>query len=433
MKKMHRWFMGMALAGIAAVGWAPVAAQASPALAAGPTVYVDDDTAQCPGPNSYTSLSGAVTALGSAKTNVTIVWCAGTYAASPNNTALFSGFTGLTITGKGGPLINASGFGGKVLEFDNSSKVTVSGLYINGGNGLSASANATALDFENSSGTVKGVLINGWHQDFYSLPLTHVDDGIDVTAIGLDQAVTVTGSTIYDVQNSGIAAFGSVKMTVTKNHITLHSDIDVPAVYNGEVAQAGVALVEVKAGSAVSGNVMESNAGMEPYPCAGICLLASPTSRGVMLLQSSGIKVTGNRISHMMSGVSAESWCFDDGSAPSETHADKNVITGNKLFDNMAGVYIRSDNMYATSCVTIADHNVVKGNSINAEVADSTVAVVLAAHVTNGLTATTISGNKMTGYLATPQNRFIFVIGTGSSGTIDTGNTKTLMPVVGAQ
>jgi cytochrome b len=83
----------------------------------------------------------------------------------------FTGYTNLKILGKGGPIVNAPFFfTGDLFHVVNSSKVTVQGLNINGRGFLGAGSYSAAINFANTSGTIKGNTITRWHQDYGSTP-----------------------------------------------------------------------------------------------------------------------------------------------------------------------------------------------------------------------------------------------------------------------
>lgn len=406
-------------------------AASTPASAAGLMLYVDDDpgnngSVSCPsGATTYTSLADAVTSLGGNKTNVTITLCPGIYPPATNAVSL-DGFTGLKLIGRGGPLLHASGYGGNLITISNSSRVLVSGLYLSGA-GTLGSGNASAIAFSATSGTITGNVISDWHQN-YNSTLTQFDGAIWVWTTNASQTVTIDKNTIFDAQDYGILYRGPAKAKITKNKIVMHSDISVTQPFDpAPRVQGGVWLLEAGPGGVVSGNVIESNAGMEPFPCVGFCVLFDYTLRGVLLLQTSGAKVTGNTISHTFYGVSVESWCTED--SGSEAHADKNVISGNLLTDNKTGVYVLARDYQGMGCTPHADKNVIKGNRFNRDTSTGGEGARFTASGVGTAAGNSLVGNSFYGYVTTPSN--IVYSGAGDSGSVIGPNKIITMPLAG--
>lgn len=389
--------------------------------AGGTTVYVDDNGAECPGPSTYPNLQAAQAALGSTKTNVSIIVCSGLYLA-PTSQVIFDGYTNLKITGKGRPVFFLSEMTGALIMVTSSSKVTISGLIISGGRGLGLGA-ATAIVFINTSGSIKKNLIADWHQPL-DTTLTDIDYGIQVVSTDPAKKVAIDHNTINSPQSFGIFVFGPAKSSVTHNRITFYSDlINVPLIDSSyPAAQAGILLYQAGPGVKVSANVIESNHGLEPQPCDP-CLSMDQASRGIMLLETSGAAVSGNTVSYTEFGISVESWCYGG----TTSQANSNSIRKNKLYNNGDSVYIHAHNFSGAACPTQANGNKVQGNKMSTDLTPNRVlvdAVLPDTAAGNIITGNTFTGNSATTAIASAHD--------GVSGLVRDPNHYIEFPLTGA-
>lgn len=415
--------LGMALA---------LAMTAAPAQAAGTVLYVDDNPANngstvCPA-TPHTTLPAALAALGGTKTNVTIYVCFGAYN-SWTNAVTFDGFTNLKVIGKGGPILFDTGIlTGAFITVTNSTKVTVSGLVLDGTGNLAGQA--IGILFGNSSGTIKGNAIMGWHQD-YGTPSSVVDVGILVYTTSAAQKVVVDRNTVIDAQNYGIMVSGPGKVQITRNRVAYQSDLDIPSVYApGPAIQAGIVLFETGSGVKVTGNVVDRNSGETPLCVSGCTTATADVSRGILVMQSSGAVIKGNTVNFMRWGISVESWCNDPSATLTQTLANSNTISGNKLNSNGAGVLILANNYYGTPCVAHADGNTLTGNKINRYSSGSSAGVYLKAILPATAAGNVVKSNKFTGYYALAMA--IGPDGSGVTGLVIQSNKITGAPLTGA-
>ncbi|MEB2283271.1 MAG: right-handed parallel beta-helix repeat-containing protein [Myxococcales bacterium] len=409
-----------------------VAAYAASAAAA-TVLYVDDTPANngavsCPpSPQAFPDLQSAVLSLGSTTAKVTINVCPGIYPAATNAITLL-GFAKTKVLGLGAPIIDATGFSGNVITVSGSTDVTVSGLVFSGGSNLGG--DATAIEYVDSTGTITKNLVTEWHQDFYQ-PLTAIAYGITTVATDPAKTVKILGNTVFDVQDNGIVAVGPARAKIAGNRVVLHSDID-PKQYfaPGPKEQAGILLLGAGAGSAVVGNAIESNAGMEPRPCAPPCMYGDVYSRGIFLLQTSGAKVSGNTVSYLGRGISIESWCYN--AAPSG--ADGNVVSKNRLYNNRVGFSSELKDFYGSGCSPHANANVVTGNRFDRSHSGAAWGAFLAADSPATIAGDVLTGNTFTGYYKTiplPFDTTIGATGSGVSGLVTAPNTVRAMPLLG--
>src|SRR5512143_622754 len=101
-----KWLRRLLAGAVVGIGMATSLAGAPAAQAAGgTTLYVNDTLANDPTPTfcpatTLTNLQDTLTALGTTRTNVTIILCTGAYPAATNQ-VVFDGFTNLKIQSKG--------------------------------------------------------------------------------------------------------------------------------------------------------------------------------------------------------------------------------------------------------------------------------------------------------------------------------------------
>lgn len=336
--------------------------QAAPVQAAGGlVVYVDDGpgnngSVKCP--NAFSTIKDAVGQINASgiTNNVTLNICPGTYTAFVTDNYQFLGHTNLKIIGLGNPRVAAGNYSGAVLfDIQFSTNVTVQGLTIDGQSSLTITS--VAIRFASTSGTIKGNTISGWHQKYTgAVPFTpsSAEFGIVVQTIFSDQTVAIQNNAVYDPQDVGILIAGSAgKIKISGNRVVLGSGV-LPVYKPGGsvVAQAGIGLVDTDPGASVTGNQVISDADLYPE---------NIYTRGIMLYETSGAKVTGNTVRGTTGQITIENYCDNPG-APSNS----NLISGNKLYDTIsAGVYITARTDHNTNCGTPhADLNKVTGNII---------------------------------------------------------------------
>jgi copper-binding protein NosD len=159
--------------------------------------------------------------------------------------------------------------------------------------------------------------------------------------------VTVEENEIVDAQTYGIAAQGDVDVTVKDNNVDLSSAV-------GAISQYGIS---VSAGAA--GRVQENAVGAG-YQDGNVSF---PT--GILIYETSGAFVGGNRISRVQEGIFVLSYCIR---IPS---ANRNNIVGNWLSGVFEGVVLVARSYggpgSASLCDAHVDRNLVSLNTIKAE------------------------------------------------------------------
>jgi hypothetical protein len=271
------------------------------------------------------------------------------------------GYTNLKLIGKGNPVITVpQNFTGFLFEIV-SNNVTVQGLTIDGHGWLGTNTipSTSAIRYNGSSGTIKDNTITGWHQPFSGNPPYTVTGGvavaIQIIAVPAGKKLQILNNGVYDAQDMGIfISLSQGQVKVTGNRIVPGSGI-VPRSFlgGGFQAQAGIAVVFSDPGVEVSGNQVLSDADLFPRTVQ--------YSRGIMLLETSGAKVTGNTVRGTAAQITIENWCLFS------MAANNNVISGNQLYDTFnVGVYltVRSDRIPSCTTALNADNNQVTKNTI---------------------------------------------------------------------
>lgn len=355
--------------GLAALALAPGLLQTPLPAQAAATVYVDDlpgnnGSVSCPGTPNDTLQKGvdAVTTPGK-----TIVVCPGVYV----DPVGISGKTNLKLMAKGiVRLAPVASFTGGFITVLNSTNVTVQGFIIDGGPSLGGSP-ADAIHYQNASGKITKNTIVSWRQ---SDPggATTAENAIHVVNALPGRKVTVDHNTIYDFQSKGIIleGGGASGSSITHNMLVATS--------GGTFAVYGITLLNLTGGKVI-GNTIHSNRDL--YNATSIMF-------GIYLAESSSVKVAGNTVNETYDGIHIETQCVAH-------DASNNVLSGNKLTDNIFGVALVAN--YA-ACANDLDNTKVIANKINQHRLGAGAAVQFQTINSGVINAPVVKGNTFSGY-----------------------------------
>jgi hypothetical protein len=434
MSRLYRRFNLMLLLGVLALSSGLGSTRAATLV-----VTVDDTPANngsvgCPATTNATIEAG-ILALENLndKTDVTLNICPGNYTA-PAAGFEFEDYNNLKIVGKGNPVITTpQNFTGFLLVIAFSRNVTVQGLTIDGHGWLGWTV-PYGIYFVNSSGVIKENTITGWHQTYSGSPpysiIGHEAIPIQVSAVPPGTQLRVTNNAVYDAQDFGISISSNYprsRVKVSGNRVVLGSAI-VPVDYPGPFrAQAGIAVRFSESGVEVSGNQILSDADLFPQTVL--------YSRGIMLQNSSGVRVTGNTVRGTAAQITIENWC----GLFSTATTNNNIISGNRLYDTFnVGVYITARDDGDQICGTPhADFNQVKDNTIYALDLNTNdnpfglMAVYLEAVGSGVIDSAVVKDNTFAGFGLAPNSYTVRADGTNVLNLIYAPNTILTLPPAG--
>jgi nitrous oxidase accessory protein NosD len=224
-----------------------------------------------------------------------------------------------------------AGYDGDLIVFHHSSNVTVQKLVIDGGGVLGDDNGSTALALMLTGGKLSNNTILGWHSPMFQSGSTAIDVAGDTI-----QSVRITGNTITDFEGTGIQVADVPNVTVSGNRLTSLTANPRP------VAQNGITLNGV-AGGLVSGNRLAGGG----FP------VTDPNNRGMDLLNSTRLKVTGNLITQWTRGI-------DAGGCDGITDSS---ITGNTVRETMIGIAITA--VGGCQAAETVDRNRITGNHLS--------------------------------------------------------------------
>jgi len=288
------------------------------------------------------------------------------------------------VTLRGLTIQPGAGYNGDLIVFDHSANVTVQKLVIDGGGALGSDDRSTALALMLTGGKLSNNTILGWHSPTFQSDST----GIDVAGDTI-QSVRITGNTINDFDGIGIEVSDVPNVTVSGNRLTSLTANPRP------VAQDGIVLNGV-AGGLVSGNRLASGG----FPTT------DPNNRGMDLLNSTRLQVTGNLITQWTRGI-------DVGGCDGVTDSS---ITGNTIRETSIGIAITA--VGGCQAAETVDGNRITGNH-------------LSDRLDIGLEGIHVEVGSSGGFIGTArdeviQNNAIDGFGLGLVGRVD--NTPTTLP-----
>ena len=311
----------------------PLASNALPAQAAGPTFTVDDDKVQCP-KAGYTDIQSAVDALPS--TGGTVLVCAGTY---PNKVDI-NGRTNVRLVGKKGAVITipSAGFDGVLVDVYNSTNVILQSITVDGQSQVGTLNGDVAVEFDQSTGTIQTSTIKNWSTPASATP----DNGMYSLLLsgGTGSTIKVLSNVISGFQDHAIAASGKVAVTISKNTIS------------GTTAAAndpyGISLTYLNTDlptGTITGNKLSGDA----FPTSG-------QGAAIYLWEASPLTLSGNTVTDWRIGLQMLSFC---GSGLPVSH---NVVKSNTFKEVTTGIILQSTPFY--SCDSHLDHITVTGNKV---------------------------------------------------------------------
>jgi hypothetical protein len=365
-------------------------------LKAGMTAYVDDipgnnGSINCP-ETAYTSPVAAMLATGF--TNATIIFCPGTYTLPD---IAIANASNLKLIAKGTVILKPIvGHTGNLLGFTNSDKVTIQGFVIDGGSDLGG-GDAYAISFSNTSGSILKNQVLHWHEP--DLGASIVAQGGIIVVGGTGKVVKIDHNTIFDFQRTGIRVLGDANVAISHNLLI------------GSAGALGYTATPIKLEGALAGSI-SSNTIRSDNEFVNVA-----SGSGIHLFESSNIKVKGNTIDGLYSGIFIEGSCDN-------LPASGNLITGNKVSNTRRGVHIRAS--WGGACTDLVANNTISGNTFTNFSHDSNFPVYMATVGTGVVDATKVTGNKFYGYPGTT-----VVGGAGVTNTVESGNKTFAFPVPG--
>lgn len=344
-----------------------LASNASPAQAAA-SITVGYDHTQCPSA-TFTNIQSAINSLGSTPTG-TITICAGTYGTDGLNVRYAHN---LKLIGKPGAVITqiTVPYNGVMLNVFNSTNVTVQGLTFDGQGEIAALPTVTALQFQESSGTIQKNSVTNWHVSNYATAEIYSIHVIN----SLGESVKVLNNTITVHQSRGIQIEGNTKVTVSGNTITPSSDS----------SNSSIGIYVLPIGSAAPKGTISKNT------IVGYEMPGSSINSGIWIVEAGHLTISGNTLNHLVFGIEIFSSCLYG------ADASKNKITGNKLNEVLTGIQVEANAF--NSCDAHLDNYSVTGNKIIDTVAQGAGGIVFSAQgsTSHGYVLNeTVKGNTIT-------------------------------------
>lgn len=210
------------------------------------------------------------------------------------------------------------------------------------------------------------------------------------------KAVTISGNRLSGYVHGGIEVRGDVRASVSSNTIsTLSSN-----------QRFGIA-VTAGATGAISSNTVTG-------PGAGI---GAPPGVGVQILESSGVKVTGNTIAGVGFGVNIANACSIPVTVDG-TRVEKNTVQGADV-GVQVGTWVNEDEIRTSVCSALITRTSVKDNKFTGRAGAYSGVKLYAGETENGftpaITATSIRRNTISSFQHCVNE-------TGATGTSQVGN-----------
>ncbi|HZR80548.1 MAG TPA: right-handed parallel beta-helix repeat-containing protein [Candidatus Binatia bacterium] len=344
---------------VGALALALLAAAATPARAAGPTVVVDDDL-QCPSA-TFSRLQDAIDFIGTGPGTINV--CPGLYLGELH----VVNANGLKIVGKPGAVIAPSfatspRFTGVLLKVERSTNVTVQGLTFDGVGALQTFGDPNAIEYADSTGTIQKNTVTNWHRPSFQpadvvngnrVGLLHAIHAIrfPTTPGGQHLPVTIANNTITQYQEHAIDAEGDLQVTISGNKITAGLHVDDPNIFTQAITlqPAGITSATSPTGT-IKRNVMTGHGGSGA---------SSAIDSGILMRQTGFVTVAGNKIDHIVIGVNVFANCLSPASS------NNNTIRSNKMTEVTAGIDVTALGGFPGAvCEPHVDNYLITGNKI---------------------------------------------------------------------
>lgn len=360
MVKQYRRFITFALSAL--VAGLTLAANTLPAQAASRVTAVVDDDLACPRA-AFTNIQDAINFVGASAGTITV--CPGVY----RGTFQVANANNLTITAKKGaviaPPVAPALFTGVLLTVQTSKNVTVQGFTFDGESRLQTFGDPNAIEYFDASGMVKSNSIVNWHRSNFAGPdlgpggvivgALHAIHLIGMAPLDINghpaNQVRVMNNTIVDYQEKAIHAEGRVAVAISGNKLSAGLPPLPPA---ANVFSIGITLeplgdasVGTPAGS-ITGNTITGHGGPQN----------DAIDSGILLKQTSGLNVSTNTLTHVVTGISFFTSCV------SSAGASNNTVKANKINESINGIEVTAIGGFPNVCDVHADHYVIMGNKI---------------------------------------------------------------------
>jgi Right handed beta helix region len=327
----------------------------APAGAAGLNVVVDDNLS-CPRA-SFTNLQDAINFVGDNPGTITV--CPGVYRGQFQIVNAHN----LKLIGKKGAVIGPSFatsplFTGVLLTVDRSTNITVQGLTFDGAGVLQNFGDPNAIEYFDSSGTIRKNTIVNWHRVAFHPPdlvngrpagLLH-----SIHAIGFSVTrapVKIASNTITEYQEKGIDVEGSLVVTITGNKLTAGLPPGDPATTFSQAINlqpTGITGAASPIGL-VQGNTITGHGGSSGN---------NAIDSGILAKQVGSLKVMGNTLSHVVTGITFFANCV------SPADANNNTVQANTITEAIDGIDVTAIGGFPNACDPHVDNYVITGNTI---------------------------------------------------------------------